>query len=94
MHKKNFLSFKQGCTLFIFNSKILSIGWLGKKYDDLLRKNANIRGKRSKNEGKGEIFSVLCEKISLLEKGMGKKYPILGKCKPLQFYANLKLVNI
>ena len=33
-------------------------GLLGEKYDDLLRKNANIKGKRWKNEGKGEIFAV------------------------------------
>ena len=33
--------------------------WLaGEKYDDLLRKNANMRGKRLKNGGKAEIFTV------------------------------------
>ena len=33
-------------------SKKKGIGWLRKQYDDSLRKNANIRGKRWKNGGK------------------------------------------
>ena len=39
------------------------MGW-GKKYDDLLRKNANERDKRWQKEGKEEIFTVLGGKIS------------------------------
>ena len=44
-------------------------GWLGKKYDDLLRKNENynIRGKMWK------IFTVPKEKNIILEKGGGTK---------------------
>ena len=34
-------------------------GWLGEKYDDSLRKNSNIEGKRWKKWGKDEIFTVL-----------------------------------
>ena len=62
--------------------------WLaGEKYDDLLRKNANVRGKRWKNRGKGEIFTVLGGKIYFLKKrGGGQKYPILGKYTPLYLY--------
>ena len=48
----------------------LFVGW-GKKYDNLLRKNANIRGKRWKKEGKEEIFTVLWGKKIILEKGGG-----------------------
>ena len=47
-----------GVYIFHFSFwKIWSIGWLGKKYDYLLRKNANIRGKRWKN-GKKVKFSL------------------------------------
>ena len=47
---------------------------MAKKYDDLLRKNANIR----KNGGNREIFIVLGGKNLILEKGgKGQNYLIL-----------------
>ena len=49
------------------------VGWLGKIYDDFLRKNANIRGKRWKNGRKGEIFTVLGRKnVNFEKRGWGK----------------------
>ena len=53
-------------------------GWLGKKYDDLLRKNANLREKRWKN-GKFSLYQV--EKYNFWKKrgGGGQKYNNLGK---------------
>ena len=59
------LILKQGCIFFI-------IGWLGKKYGDLLRKCANIRGKRSKNREKGGNFTVLGVKYHFGKRGRGK----------------------
>ena len=44
-------------------------GWGG--YDNLSRKNANLKGKWWKNGKKGEIFTVLGEKISFWKKGCG-----------------------
>ena len=59
--------------------------WLdGEKYKDLIRKNANIRGKWWKNGGKVEIFTVPGEKILFLKKGVGQKFPILGKYTPMK----------
>ena len=55
----------QGCTFFM---KILVIGWLAKKYEVLLRKNANIRVKRWKNGEKGKFSLNLEEKMSFLKK--------------------------
>ena len=50
----------------------MSIGWLGKKYDDLQRKNANIRGKRSKQGEEGQILTVLVgEKCHFGNRGGG-----------------------
>ena len=49
-----------------------------KKKDDLLRKNRNIRGKRWKNGGKEEIFSVLGGKIG----GGGKNRNNLDNMHP------------
>ena len=37
----------------------MSYRLVGKKYDDLLRKYANISGKRWKKGGKGRFFTVL-----------------------------------
>ena len=56
-------------------AKIWVIGWLGKKYDDLLRKNANIRGKRWKNGKKWKIFTG--KKYHFGKRG--QKYHILVK---------------
>ena len=52
--------------------------WLvGKKHDDLLRKNAIIGGKRWKNREKEEIFNVIWGKMSILEEwGRGQKYQL------------------
>ena len=47
------------------------VGW-GKKYNVLLRQNANIRGERWKKGGKEEIFTVFGEKIAFWKKGGGK----------------------
>ena len=60
------------------------IGWLGGKYDDILRKSANIRGKRwGKKE---EIFTVPRGRNIIYGKGgQGQKYDILGKYSPLDF---------
>ena len=58
---------------------------LGKKYDDLLRENAQIRGKRWKNGGKEEIFTVLREKRSFWKSwggGGGKNINYLGNIHP------------
>ena len=53
-------------------------GWLGKKYDDLLRKNTNIRGKRWKKGEIEEIFTVLGGRNMILEKGgRGAKISII-----------------
>ena len=50
-------------------------GWLGEKYDDSIRKNANIEGKRWKKWGKEEIFTVLGGKnISLGKRGEDINY--------------------
>ena len=54
-----------------------------KKCDDILRKNANIRGKRWKSGEEGENFYVLGEKYHFGKKGRGQKYHILGKYTPL-----------
>ena len=60
----------QGYIILI--SKIWSIGWLGKKYDYLPRKNVNIRGKMWKKGGNGEIFTALEEKnLKKLKRGGG-----------------------
>ena len=56
---------------------------MGKKYDDLLRKNANIRGKRWTKDGKKEISTETRGKNFFLEKREGQKYHILGKYTPL-----------
>ena len=63
----------QGCIFFILQ-KIWVIGWLGKKYDDLLIKNVQkrVRG------GKDEIFTVLGGKISFWKNGGGQKYQLFG----------------
>ena len=62
----------------------MSYLWLGKKYNDLLRKNANIRGKRSKSGCKEDILTVLGEKISFMKKwGGGAKKSYFGKYTPL-----------
>ena len=69
-------------------AKILSIGWLGENYDNLLSKNANIRGKGGKT-GKQGKFSPNLGKNIIFEKGVRQKYPILGKYTPLCRLAGL-----
>ena len=58
-------------------------GWLGKKYEDLSRKNANIKGKRWKKGGKFSLY--LWKKISFWKKGGGAKIlsylDIIHPCK-------------
>ena len=44
----------------------------GKKYEDLVRKNANKRGKRWKKGEMRKLFTVLGEKILFLIKGGGE----------------------
>ena len=44
----------------------------------------NLKGKWWKNEGKGEIFTVLGGKNVIFGKGGGHKYHILGKYTPLE----------
>ena len=51
--------------------KICVNGWFWGKYDDLSRKNANIRGKRWKKGEKEEIFTALWGKNIILEKKGG-----------------------
>ena len=53
---------------------------MGKKYDDLLRRDANIRGKSWKNGKKGNFHFTLGKQYNF-KKGE-QKYPILGKYKP------------
>ena len=56
---------------------------MGKKYDDLLRKNVNIRGKRCKKGGNEEIFTVLQGKnIILGKRGGGKNIIYLDNIHP------------
>ena len=55
------------------NSSLVCL--LGKKYDDFLRKNTNIRGKRCKNGGNEEIFCTLGNNM-IFEKGGGQKYQL------------------
>ena len=53
--------------------------WMaGKKYDDLLGKKANIRGKRWTKEEKGQIFTLFLGKISFL-RGGGAKISYFGQ---------------
>ena len=54
----------------------MSFGWLGKKYDDLLRKSAKVEGVE-KWEQKGNFHYSLVEKILYLEMGRGGKNIIL-----------------
>ena len=42
----------------VYILKIWVIGWLGKKYDDMVLKNANLREKSWENWDKEEIFIV------------------------------------
>ena len=62
-------------------TKIWVFGWLGKKYDDLLGKKANIRGKKvKKNWKKGKFSLYLGKKYDFRKRrGGGQKYPIFGK---------------
>ena len=60
-------------------AKIWIIGWLGKKYDDLKRKNVNLKGKWWKNGGKGEIFIVLGGKNIILKKRVEAKISPFGE---------------
>ena len=52
-----------------FWGKNMKYWFMGEKYEDLLRKNENLRGKRWKKGGKGEIFTILGEKISIWKRG-------------------------
>ena len=74
-------------------AKIWSIGCLGKKYDDLLRKNVNISGKRWKNRGKEKIFTVPEEEHINLERGGGQNIPIWPNIQPCKFYGAVYFVK-
>ena len=50
----------------------------GQKYNNLLRKNVNIRGQRWKNGGKGEFSLYFGEKCHFGKMRKGQKYYILG----------------
>ena len=66
--------------IFILHKYEVLVGW--EKIWRFIKK-ANIRGKRwEKTGGIGEIFTLPGENI-ILKKGMGQKYPILGKYTPL-----------
>ena len=56
----------------------MSYWLLGGKYD-LLRKNANIKGKRCKNGGRGKLSLYLGEKISFWKKVCGAKLSYFGE---------------
>ena len=52
---------------------------MGKKYEDLLRKTPNIRGKGWKKGGKEEIFNVIWGKTYHFGKReRGQKYQLFG----------------
>ena len=55
------------------------VGWLGGKNDDVLRKSANIRGKRWENGKKEEIFTAPRGKISFLEMEEGPNISYFGQ---------------
>ena len=59
----------------------LFVGW-EKNYDDLLRKNANIRGRMWKNGGKEEIFIVPGWKISFWKRGGGNNINYFDNIHP------------
>ena len=65
---------QQGYICFIL--KISVIGWLGKKYDDLLR-IINVRGKRWKKGERIIFFTVLGGKKYHFGKGGGAKISII-----------------
>ena len=58
-------------------AKIWVIGWLGGKYDVLVRKNVNMRGKRCKNGQKVENLHCTSGKKCHFEKGGGAKISYL-----------------
>ena len=64
---------------FSFCPKIWNIGWLGKKYNDLFWKSANIRGKRGKKWEKEDISLYIGEKTQFLEIGGGAKISSFGQ---------------
>ena len=69
-----FLIFIAG--VYIFHFKIWVVGWLGKKYDNLLRKNANIRGKR------GNFHCIFGVKYHFGKGGGGKNINYLDNMHP------------
>ena len=76
-----------GVYIFHSGAKIWVFGWLGKKYDDLLYKKANIMGKGIEKREKGENFTVLGEKNMILEKrGGGKNIQFLGNIYPCNMF--------
>ena len=79
----------QWCIFFI----LLNVGWLGKKYDDLLRKNVNIRGKRWENRKKGKIFTVLGGKSIIFGKGGGKNINYLDNIHPCEYAVSTSIPN-
>ena len=70
----------QGC-IFFKNMSYWLVGEL-KKYDDLLRKNANIWGKRWKKGGKEEKLHCTWVKNIILEKKG-------GGCKIINYFDNI-----
>ena len=74
----NLASVDRGVFFSHFAPPPWSISWLWKKYDDLLRKNANIRGKRWEREH--FHCTMYLGKNVILEKGVGP----LGKATLVQ----------
>ena len=64
----------RGVHLFSIDAKYkLLVGW-GKKYHDLIRKNANIRVRGGKTGKKGKFFFYLGENYHFGGKRCGEKY--------------------
>ena len=76
--------------VYIFHSpqgggddKNMSYCLVGEKYDDLLRKNANIRGKRWKKKGKrGNFHCTWGKKYHYGKRGEGKNINYLDNIHP------------
>ena len=69
---------------FLFCKNMRLYGLNGEKYDDLLRKSANIKGKVEKRQKRGNFHSTYGKKYNFGKKDVERKYPTLGKYTPLQ----------
>ena len=89
----------QGCIFLISpppgGGQIWRIGCMGKKYDDLLRKNANIGGKRWKTGKKGKSSLYVGEKNIIFDKrGGGKNIFFWANIHPCMLQVGLKHFDI